>query len=46
VAKDIGTARKGSKVLALGGVDVRKPEALAEAAKRCAEELGGIDFVM
>ncbi|KAF2235743.1 NAD(P)-binding protein [Viridothelium virens] len=46
MAKDIATARKGAKVLGFGGVDVRKPEALEEAAKRCAESLGGIDFVI
>lgn len=45
-AKDIATARKGAKVLGLGAVDVRKPEALAAAAERCAKELGSIDFVM
>ena len=46
MAKDIALARKGAKVLGLGGVDVRKPEALEEAAKKCAQELGGIDYVM
>lgn len=45
-AKDIATARKGAKVLGLGAVDVRKPEALAAAAERCAKELGSIDFVI
>ncbi|KAL9625030.1 MAG: hypothetical protein Q9160_000759 [Pyrenula sp. 1 TL-2023] len=46
VAKDIATARSGSKVLGLGGVDVRNAEALKKAAETCAKELGGIDFVM
>ena len=46
MAKDIATARKGAKVLGFGGVDVRRAEALEEAAKRCAQELGGIDYVM
>ncbi|OCK81077.1 peroxisomal 2,4-dienoyl-CoA reductase-like protein SPS19 [Lepidopterella palustris CBS 459.81] len=46
MAKDIATARKGAKVLGLGAVDVRKPEALQEAAEKCAKELGGIDFVI
>jgi peroxisomal 2,4-dienoyl-CoA reductase len=46
MAKDIETARLGSKVLGLGGVDVRKPEALVEAAERCVKELGSIDFVI
>lgn len=46
MARDIETARKGSRVLGLGGVDVRDPEALAKAAERTAKELGSIDFVM
>ncbi|KAI9706858.1 MAG: hypothetical protein M1820_004637 [Bogoriella megaspora] len=46
MAKDIATARKGAKVIGLAGVDVRKAEALEEAAKRCAQELGGIDYVI
>jgi len=46
MAKDIATARSGAKVLGLGSVDVRRPESLNEAAAKCAEELGGIDFVM
>ncbi|KAF2201722.1 peroxisomal 2,4-dienoyl-CoA reductase-like protein SPS19 [Delitschia confertaspora ATCC 74209] len=46
MAKDISTARQGSRVLGLGGVDVRKPEALQEAAERCVKELGAIDFVI
>ncbi|KAF2652160.1 peroxisomal 2,4-dienoyl-CoA reductase-like protein SPS19 [Lophiostoma macrostomum CBS 122681] len=46
MAKDIATARKGSKVIGIGAVDVRKPEALAAAAEKCAQELGSIDFVI
>jgi peroxisomal 2,4-dienoyl-CoA reductase len=46
MAIDIATARKGAKVLGIGAVDVRSPEALQAAADRCAKELGGIDFVM
>lgn len=46
MAKDIATARKGAKVLGLGAVDVRQPDALAAAAERCVKELGSIDFVM
>ncbi|KAF1812456.1 sporulation protein SPS19 [Eremomyces bilateralis CBS 781.70] len=46
MAADIMTARKGSKVLALGGVDVRSIESLQAAADRCAKELGSIDFVI
>lgn len=46
MAKDIATARSGAKVLGIGAVDVRSIESLEAAAKRCAKELGGIDFVM
>jgi peroxisomal 2,4-dienoyl-CoA reductase len=46
MSKDIATARKGAKVLGIGAVDVRKPEALVAAAERCAKELGSIDYVM
>ncbi|KXJ95800.1 hypothetical protein Micbo1qcDRAFT_192720 [Microdochium bolleyi] len=46
VAADIATARPGAKVIGIGGCDVRDPQALVDAAKRCAEELGGIDFVI
>ncbi|KAF2015528.1 peroxisomal 2,4-dienoyl-CoA reductase-like protein SPS19 [Aaosphaeria arxii CBS 175.79] len=46
MAKDIATARKGAKVIGIGAVDVRNPEALAAAADRCAKELGAIDFVI
>ncbi|KAJ1331519.1 2,4-dienoyl-CoA reductase [(3E)-enoyl-CoA-producing] [Microdochium nivale] len=46
VAADIATARPGAKVIGIGGCDVRDPQALVNAAKRCAEELGSIDFVI
>lgn len=46
VAKDMESCRFGSKVIGIGGVDVRRPEDLQAAADRCARELGGIDFVM
>jgi len=46
VAKDMESCRIGSKVIGIGGVDVRKPEDLQAAADRCAKELGGIDFVI
>ena len=45
-AKDIATVRPGAKVIGLGNVDVRNPEALQSAADRCAKELGGIDFAI
>lgn len=45
MAKDIETARKGSKVLGLS-VDVRSIESLEAAAERCVKELGSIDFVI
>jgi peroxisomal 2,4-dienoyl-CoA reductase len=44
MAKDIATARSGAKVIGIGAVDVRDPQALQDAADRCAKELGGIDF--
>lgn len=46
MARDISTARAGSRVLGIGAVDVRKMESLEQAVRRCREELGGIDFVM
>ncbi|ORY10457.1 peroxisomal 2,4-dienoyl-CoA reductase-like protein SPS19 [Clohesyomyces aquaticus] len=46
MAADIATARPGAKVLGIGAVDVRKPEALNAAAERCVKELGAIDFVI
>ncbi|KAI0470121.1 hypothetical protein F4859DRAFT_505236 [Xylaria cf. heliscus] len=46
VAADIATARKGAKVLGIGGCDVRDPESLKKAADRCVKELGAIDFVI
>jgi 2,4-dienoyl-CoA reductase [(3E)-enoyl-CoA-producing], peroxisomal len=46
VAKDIATCRPGSKVIGIGGVDVRNPKNLEDAAERCVKELGSIDFVI
>ena len=46
MAKDIATARRGSKVLGIGSVDVRKIESLEKAVEKCVKELGGIDYVM
>ncbi|KIW02428.1 uncharacterized protein PV09_06244 [Verruconis gallopava] len=46
MARDIETARKGSKVLGIGNLDVRKFEDLEAAAARCVKELGSIDFVI
>ncbi len=46
MAKDIASVRSGAKVIGIGAVDVRKPEALQAAADRCAKELGSIDFVI
>ncbi|KAI0482752.1 hypothetical protein GGR56DRAFT_670594 [Xylariaceae sp. FL0804] len=45
-AADIATARKGAKVIGIGGCDVRDPESLKQAAERCVKELGAIDFVI
>jgi peroxisomal 2,4-dienoyl-CoA reductase len=46
MAKDIETARPGSKVIGIGSVDVRKFGDLETAVKRCVEELGSLDFVI
>lgn len=46
MARNIETARKGSKVLGIGGLDVRRIESLEGAVERCVKELGSIDFVM
>ncbi|KAI0102196.1 hypothetical protein GGR51DRAFT_298244 [Nemania sp. FL0031] len=46
VAADIATARKGAKVLGIGGCDVRDVESMNKAAERCVKELGAIDFVI
>ena len=46
MAQSIATARKGAKVIGIGGADVRKIESLEGAVERCVKELGGIDFVM
>jgi peroxisomal 2,4-dienoyl-CoA reductase len=46
MARSIATARKGSKVIGIGAVDVRKVEALEAAVKTCVKELGAIDYVM
>ncbi|KAI1649762.1 NAD(P)-binding protein [Daldinia loculata] len=46
VANDIATARKGAKVIGIGGCDVRNPDDLVKAAERCVKELGAIDFVI
>lgn len=45
-AEDIATVRAGSKVIGIGGIDVRDPKALQAAADRCASTLGGIDFAI
>lgn len=46
MAKDIATARPGSKVLGIGAVDVRNVESLQKSIDTCVKELGGIDFLM
>ena len=46
MAKSISTARPGSKVIGIGGVDVRNIKSLDSAVETCVKELGGIDFVM
>ncbi|KAK4936324.1 peroxisomal 2 4-dienoyl-CoA reductase sps19 [Elasticomyces elasticus] len=46
VAKDIASVRSGSKVLGIGGVDVRSVESLQKSIDTCVNELGGIDFLI
>ena len=46
MAKDIATARPGSKVIGIGAVDVRSVESLQNSIDTCVKELGGIDFLM
>ena len=46
MAQDISTAREGSKVIGIGGVDVRSMESLEKAVATCVKELGRIDFCM
>lgn len=45
MAKDIASSRKGAKVLGLV-VDVRDAKAMEQAAEKCVEELGSLDFAM
>ncbi|KXX81612.1 Peroxisomal 2,4-dienoyl-CoA reductase [Madurella mycetomatis] len=45
-AKEIAKVRKGARVLAVGGVDVRNFDSLKAAADRCVKELGAIDYVV
>ncbi|EXJ60915.1 2,4-dienoyl-CoA reductase (NADPH2) [Cladophialophora yegresii CBS 114405] len=46
VARDIETARRGSKVLGIGNVDVRSVESLQKSVDECVRVLGGIDFLI
>ena len=46
MAKDISTARQGSKVLGLGKIDVRNAASLRGAVDDCVEQLGSIDYLM
>ncbi|CAG9982436.1 unnamed protein product [Clonostachys byssicola] len=46
MAVEIETACPGSKVLGIGGVDVRNLQSLEKAVDRCVDELGGIDYVI
>jgi hypothetical protein len=46
MAKDLCTAREGSKVIGIGAVDVRNVNMLQKAVDQCVNELGGIDFLM
>ncbi|KAH7074963.1 putative peroxisomal 2,4-dienoyl-CoA reductase SPS19 [Paraphoma chrysanthemicola] len=46
VANDIAAVRPGSKVLGIGGIDVRDTKSLSAAVETCVRELGGIDFLI
>jgi len=46
MAKDIASARKDSRVLGMGAIDVRDPEAVLKAVDTCVDELGSLDFLM
>ena len=46
MAKDIATARPGSKVIGIGAIDVRSLDSLQKAVDTCVKELGGMDFLM
>ncbi|ETI24226.1 hypothetical protein G647_03595 [Cladophialophora carrionii CBS 160.54] len=46
VARDIETARPGSKVLGIGNIDVRSVESLQKSVDECVRVFGGIDFLI
>ena len=46
VARDLETARPGSKVLGIGNIDVRSVESLQKSVDECVKVFGGIDFLM
>jgi len=46
VARDLETARKGSKVLGIGNIDVRSVESLQKCVDECVKVFGGIDFLI
>jgi 2,4-dienoyl-CoA reductase [(3E)-enoyl-CoA-producing], peroxisomal len=46
MAKSLMTARKGSRVIGIGSVDVRSLDSLQKAVDICVRELGGLDFCM
>lgn len=46
MAASIAKVRNSSKVIGIGGIDVRKIEDLDKAVARCVQELGAIDFVI
>lgn len=45
-AQEIQALRPGSKVVGIGGVDVREVQSLAKAVEKTVQELGRIDFVI
>lgn len=46
VTESLKTARKGARVIGIGGVDVRDPAAVDKAVQKCVDEFGGIDYLM
>ena len=46
VAKDLESARSGSKVLGIGNIDVRSVESLQNSVDECVKVFRGIDFLM
>ena len=46
MANDIASARRGSKVVGIGNIDVRSIDSLKKAVTECVDTLGAIDFLI